>query len=553
MRTSFSTRLFTGLLVWAIAAGRCLAADPAEPQVWLSGVDPYVRQAMKADASDYGELFRPDAPWRVAATHVGVFKTSTQWILNGPDQALEVMFKDLRERGIALAVEGLMLTRDNNQCGQGIEGYSSPGTIRRAAERIKALGGELAYIAMDEPAWFGHSFRGPQACQASLSYLARDVANTIRDVKTIFPNVKVGDIEPLPQRSQADWIGTLIQWAAEFESAVGAPLAFFHADLDWVQSWEGDVSRLAKEFGARGINFGIIYDGNPGDPSDEAWTRNAEVHFDAVEGRLGIIPDQAILQTWMVHPTHMLPETTPGTMTNLVDRYARMRTTLKIQSQDGRLVGTLSDRAGHPLSAAPISIMAAEDGHSGALTIRESSGTVPQTAHSALLGLRLNTECDCSGSGEVGIGTISYADDGGGEAQRRLMNANATGGTNGDSRPEAPTQFVATPSKPIVLNSQSFPVSPGQTYRLKVPMRATSSAADAGYVSLVFLGPDGKEVRRDKIAISQGASRRAIVSTDRNGSFQYGGKPNIQPEAIEAVFPGDDKFRAAIAHISANR
>jgi hypothetical protein len=544
LRASFTMRLFAGLLAWLIAAGRCLAIDAAVPQVWLSGVDPFVRQAMKAGASDYNELFRPDAPWRVAATHVSVFKTSTQWILNGSDEELTRMFVDLRGRGIALAIEALMLTRENDKCGRGVEGYSGPGTIRRAAERIQALGGQLAYIAMDEPLWFGHSYRGPQACQASLPYLARDIARTVKDVKAVFPNVKVGDIEPLPQSSQADWVGTIMEWAAEFESAVGVPLAFFDMDVDWVRNWDADVSRLARELAARGVKFGIIYNGNPNDPDDQTWTRNAEVRFDAIEGRLGIIPDQAILQTWMVHPTHMLPETRPGTMTNLVMRYARTRTSLKFQARDGRLVGILTDRSGHPLSNAAVSIMVIEDGRSGRLTVNESSGTVPPAASSAVVALRLNTECECSGSGEVGVGTVSYADDGGSKAERPLKNANAT---ENNLQPDAPTQFIATAGSPILVNSKSFPVSPGHSYRLKVPMRATRDAAGAGYVALAFLGPDGNEIKRDRVPITQGESRRVVVSTDLNGYFQYGGITNPQPGAVEAVFLGDEKFRAITA------
>jgi hypothetical protein len=477
---------------------------------------------------------------------VSVFKTSTQWILNGPDEALTRMFMNLRERGIALAIEALMLTRENDQCGRGIEGYSDPGTIRRAAERIRALGGQLAYIAMDEPLWYRHSYRGPQACQASLPSLARDVARTVKDVKAIFPDVKVGDIEPLPQSSQSDWVGTIMQWAEEFESAVGAPLAFFDMDVDWVRNWEPDFSRLARELAARGVKFGIIYNGNPNDPDDQTWTRNAEARFNAIEERLGIIPDQAILQTWMVHPTQMLPETRPGTMTNLVMRYVRTRTVLKFQARDGRLVGSLTDRSGHPLSNASISIMVIEDGRSGTLTANESSGIVPPAARSAVVALRLNTECECSGSGEVGLGVVSYDDDGGSKAEKRLKDANAS---KNDLQPDAPTQFTVTAGSPILVNSASFSVSPGHSYRLKIPMRATRDAASAGYVALAFLGPDGKEIKRDKVPIVQGESRRAVVSTDLNGHFQYGGITNPQPGAVEAVFLGDENFRATTAPI----
>jgi hypothetical protein len=548
LRTSFYYGLFLGLVTWVISNGSCVSLDLGAPQVWLSGVDPFVRKAMKeAGPSDYDELFLPDAPWRVTATDVRVFKTSTQWILNGPDKALARMFKYLQDRGIALAVEGLMLTLDNNdRCGHGIEGYSALGTIRHAAEQIKNLGGELSYIAMDEPLWFGHSYRGTHACQSSLSNLAQNIAQNVNQVKQIFPDVQIGDIEPILKSSEVDWVGTIVRWTAEYEKAIGRPLAFLHADIDWALEWRPDLSRLKRELGARGIKFGIIYNGNPGDPTDQDWTKAAEDHFDEVEGRLGIIPDHATLQTWMVHPSHMLPEDSPGTMTNLVGRYSRKRTSLSLQQSDGRLLGTLTDTEQHPISNTMISIMVLEDGRTGLLTGHDWIGTVPQTAYSANIGLRLNTECDCSGDGEVGVGTITYSDDGGSLATRRFPNANAA--TSNGLEPNAPTQFVATAGRPTISNSQSFPVSSGRNYRIKVPMRATPEAAGAGYICLIFFGRDGKEMRRDRIPISQGESRRVTIPTDQNGTFQYDGT-DVLPNAIEVVFDGDKNYRAVRAHL----
>ena len=544
------SRMFVSLLASALTLSTCFATDAQKPQIWLSGVDPFVRKAMKdTGPSDYDTLFETDAPWHIAASHVRVFKTSTQWILNGPDESLVRMFADLRRRGIALAVEGLMLTGGNNDsCGRGVEGYSSSGTIRHAAERIRSLGGKLSFIAMDEPLWFGHSYTGPLACQSSLQDLAQNVAENVRQVKDIFPDIQVGDIEPIPQLGQKNWVNKIIQWTAEFETAVGMPLAFFHADLNWIQDWNEDLSLLARDLGARGIKFGVIYDGNPGDPTDQAWTKTAEKHFDEVEGRLGIVPDHAILQTWMVHPTRMLPEDSPGTMTNLVQRYARTRTSMKLQQSDGQLIGTLADTEGHMISNAAISIMVMEDGRTGSLTNQKASGRVPQTARSALIGLRLNAECNCSGSGEVGIGTIIYSDDGGGGAVRRLANRNAAPATISNSTRNAPVQFLANTDRSIIVNSQSFSVSPGHIYQLVVPMRATADAVGAGYISLIFLGADNKEIRRDQIAIRQGATQRAIVTTDQNGTFHYGEK-DLLPSSIEVVFYADEKFRTAIARL----
>jgi len=190
--------------------------------------------------------------------------------------------------------------------------------------------------------------------------------------------------------------------------------------------------------------------------------------------------------------------------------------------------------------------MVLEDGRTGALIIHDWIGTVPQMTRSAVVGARFNTQCDCSGSGEVGIGTISYSDSGGSVAARRLANGNTVPAKSGILKPNAPDQFVATVGRPTISNSQPFTVSERQTYRLKVPMRATPEVAGAGYISLIFLGAGGNEIKRDRMPVSQGESRRAVASTDRSGKFQYS-DTDLRPDSIEVIFDGDKNLRAVMA------
>jgi hypothetical protein len=58
-----------------------------------------------------------------------------------PDQMLTRTFEDLKRRHIAMAVEALMLSPGDGQCGVGVEGYSAPGQMLAIAKRIKTLGG----------------------------------------------------------------------------------------------------------------------------------------------------------------------------------------------------------------------------------------------------------------------------------------------------------------------------------------------------------------------------------------------------------------------------
>ena len=232
------------------------------------------------------------------------------------------MFEDLRRRHIALAFEALMQTF-RGKCGEGVEGYTVPGTIGRLALRIKQLGGHVSYVAMDEPLSMGHRYSGPHACHAAITAIARDVASNVTAVRNVFSDVQVGDIEPFGFTDpQASWLDDLAQWIAAYRATTGENLAFLHLDMDWHQDWRAQLAALAPMLKATGIKFGIIYDGDPGDTNDTIWTRHAEERFAAVEADPALAPDQAILQTWMRYPAHMLPETQLGTMTWLVNRYA---------------------------------------------------------------------------------------------------------------------------------------------------------------------------------------------------------------------------------------
>ncbi len=44
-----------------------------------------------------------------------------------------------------------MLPVGDNGCGNGIEGYLDPHGLQLVMDRIRRLGGDLRYVAMDEP------------------------------------------------------------------------------------------------------------------------------------------------------------------------------------------------------------------------------------------------------------------------------------------------------------------------------------------------------------------------------------------------------------------
>jgi hypothetical protein len=142
-------------------------------------------------------LFTADSPWARARSRIHIFTIYSQLVDFGPDSAMKTIFAYLNQNHIALAFDfgPLMATA---QCGQYVEGFSGgPSDAIHVAQKIKSLGGTLAYVAMDEPLYFGHYSQQPGACQWPIQTVAQQAAATALAFKTVFPNVQIGDIEPL--------------------------------------------------------------------------------------------------------------------------------------------------------------------------------------------------------------------------------------------------------------------------------------------------------------------------------------------------------------------
>jgi hypothetical protein len=274
-------------------------------------------------------MFCPDAPWPKSASQLRVFQTNGTLINHESDETLQRVFADLKRRHIKLAVEMGLLTgvgpSGHFECGRTIEGFGAAGSMRVIANRIKKNGGELAYIAMDEPLWYGHHFRGANACQWSPEYIARQILGQLKETREIFPDTKVGDAEPIapaPPQPQ-DWTDQVIAWTRTWRQVTGEPFAFVRADVAWTGPWRRELPALKRKLRAEHLKYSIIYLGG-GDgraQTDLIWTETAAQRFRVVEADPQMAPEQAIIQTWVRWPTYMLPETQPGTMTNLLLQY----------------------------------------------------------------------------------------------------------------------------------------------------------------------------------------------------------------------------------------
>jgi hypothetical protein len=232
------------------------------------------------------------------------------------------------------------------------------------ARRIRDLGGELAFVAFDEPLFYGSLFEGPQSCRWSTARVAREAGETVRAMRAIFPDLRAGDIEVVvahPSEANHDvehQVERYVEWLDVYRATNGEALAFFHVDVNWGRAdWRSQVERIRGEVERRGIPFGIIYNGSSSDTSDADWLATAEERMLGYEaGTCGLPPDHAVFQSWDVHPRYVLPESDDHKFTALVRKYLRARTFASTFTEGAQLRGSVLEEDGSPVAGVSVDI-----------------------------------------------------------------------------------------------------------------------------------------------------------------------------------------------------
>jgi hypothetical protein len=319
-----------------MVAGRLLAlilllfpAAGHATEIWLGALEGPWRDVRHWQKSDYMDLFLPDAQWPQVASHLTEIRLTKRFVLEAPDAMLAAVVHDLARRHVAIAMQMSPL-RASRECGLGIEGYGPKDDAGRAAERLRAAGGVLDAVVMDEPVWFGHFFHGRNghaACQLPINEMAQQAAVKIAQLRAVFPKVRVGEVEPVGDKVPVrEFDQALVEWLTALRAATGTPPAFLQADVLWARpGWEDALRSFVAVAAQQGLPLGIIYNGSRSDESDAAWTASAHRNFLAVENRLGITPAIAAFESWTEYPVHLLPEAREDTQTGVVLSYLRFR------------------------------------------------------------------------------------------------------------------------------------------------------------------------------------------------------------------------------------
>jgi len=291
------------------------------PLYWFGPLPPLPTDANRPfiGSEDFMALFEPEAAWQKAASQIQVFKLYGEWVAyKATDAELRQVIADLQRRELALAVEAGPLNA-TEQCGQGIESFAGLQEGLKIASRIESAGGQIDLVALDEPYYFGHFYSGEKACNWSAQKIAAEVGQYFQTMRTRFPEVIIGDTEPLA--GDADDNAYRV-WLDTFQQVNGYPLAFLHMDVDWSRAnWAQEVKAI-EEYGHKiNVPVGIIYTGNFIDKTDQAWLESAGEHVKQYELEAGGQPDQVLFQSWNDKPDFALPETKNYTFTNFIDAY----------------------------------------------------------------------------------------------------------------------------------------------------------------------------------------------------------------------------------------
>ena len=540
-------------LLWFMGAA-AVAQTAAVPQTPWSGpeiwFDPFT------PAGSWMPAFQNETTWAKAAGQTSVLVLEPFFLTGSSDADImtAIAFAKSHHMKLDLDVQSIMKT-PGVACG-GIEGYSYVTDIDPLVAILVRLGIRIDWIHLDEPLWFGHYDTEAGACQFDIDDLATNVVAIVNPVLAAYPGLEIVEIEPVPAvTSFPDWEHSMAQFQAELAQQTGKHVRAVQTDVDWSNpGWQSAISALNSFVLERNMGLGVIYNGLASDVGDAAWVNHAILNFDTLEGRLGIMPLQAIFASWAPNPTQMVPETMPASETGLIDSYMRERSRLEASFTGGGAQGRLTTWSGQPIVGATVGGYVPGVDFTKPLPVTVVTGTVPSNAATAILGFRLNTECSgCSGLDDVLIGTLQYQETQGGAVQYSwALSSNPAnyGGLLVDGElvdGVRVTRVISAPGQGFTPNSPIFPVTAGATFQYTVPAATIGGAGWFGNVIIIWLDANGNGIGRVFVQPPAGEVTASTAVTAADGTFALPKLPRVGPGSVPVSvrFDGTATFRAS--------
>ena len=531
------------------------------PQIWFGPLDPAPPNADRPfNGREFFDLFNEAAAWANAAERTQVFKLYGGWVAWAATLAELKQVVDYTNRhGMALAFEAGPLT-PTDECTGEIEGFAGPREAIQIVQKIKAAGGQIAFVDLEHPYDAATFADAPESCKMTPEEIAQNVSRFINVVRDVFPDAKFGAVET----AQHD-VTHVTRWVEAYRAVMGEDLAYFHLDLDFGRpNWAQKALEIETYLHSQGIEFGLFYLGNWQDASDEEWLRRAEDRFVEYEVEYGGRPDHAVFQSWHPHPERLLPETDPGAFTYLINRYTRSRTELTLastSSPDGNptLSGVLLDANASPLADATIRLSTRPVESPGLLYEYTLTGFVPVGATEADVGYRVNLECGCSGPADFVLYEVRYTE--WDETTNRIPNPNFSHGYDGwgawgeatwklvrsDQGAGRANHVTARPNQGAAINSAKFPTTAGSPFTVTFVARISPKSLGSGYFNLIFDNVIN-EIKRYTIPLEPAVVALGEATTDKNGAYRFElPEMAVSNVALQAWYSGDQDYWPAFA------
>ena len=481
-------------------------------------------------SADYFDLFDPDADWSDALARVDAFKLHAWQIRHFlSDEQLSRILTWLDENDIALMFETEPLDPpDPAECDH-TESFEGPYDLEMA-RRIRDLGGTIAVAAIEEPFAFAHKLAGPGSCQYSVERIVDEVIDYITELRTIFPGVPVGTIEPI-WRTPPTTADDMALWLDTYLERSGEPFAFLHLDPDWVRS---DWAQVALEIEAvadeRGVPFGVLYNGGL-ETEGGAWLQVTMEHIATFEVRHGGTPQHIAFQSWVDQPDRVIPDSDLSAFTSILNRYFGVRTEVE-SSLDfdldgaGRVRAQLTSDVGDAIAGEPIVIGLRP--LTGELQTHSVTGTVPASSRTAVIAIRVNAEDAVPGEADVRLAEVAYEEAADGVNlvsnpgfDRGLLDWGGYGERSGefgvisDGGGESWLALSAAGIQQIFIDSVPFAVTPGEPYEFRVVLGVPEASIGTAVIAVVFLNE--QEVMRHTIRFEPRLDLLAPALTDESG------------------------------------
>ncbi len=543
--------MIVALLLGGSSGG--LHAQLGEPQIWLG---PRAPAGHSAGISDWAGLFAPDAPWGGAARRTDVLDFNAEHMGEWPADKIAAEVAAVRKRGIRVGMTTMPLPRAEGSCGEGVEGYDLPDGPQRSAARLKAAGIAPDYLTLDGPMIFGRYFDGPTACRSSVKTVAEQSAATIRTFAEAFPGIEVGVVESAPAIQQhPNWRQEYAAFLAGVEAASGRRISYLALDVNWRNpGTAAELPELAAFARSHGLRLGIIYNGDDQDGSDAAWTAHARQNFDLVEGRLGLIPDMAIFDSWNDSPRRAMPDTDPSSLTGVLASYLLPRTSLSAAREGTAVRGRLTRTDGAPAADEQVEVSRLGADRTRPLPVRSIEGRAPPDARSALLGWRINDECNCTGANDLLLDGLRYQEVADGDAQGgfdMLEEARASGRAGGvkvavesaGGEPVLHVQLAA--GQALQATGKPFPVTAGAAYRLSAPLASIDGGGLFGYATVIFLDALQHGITRGFLTMDATEAPVATARTDADGRFEASLPAADRGACLRVTFAATERLRGS--------